>query len=184
VRFFRFFRCWVGGYHHEREESVLFAALTERLELPADRGPVHALGAQHHALAAQLDRLEPLLVTTPTIAPEAHAEIEALSLGYVHGLWQHIDAENSVLFPESAARLRRAGLAGLAWRAPTTDELTARDDGAALVRAFPPVYDPTALRGDGCFACPSYGTTCEGLERTWWTASEWDEFPGRADQMG
>ncbi len=184
ARFFRFFRLWVGGYHHEREESVLFAALVERLELPADRGPIHALTAQHHTLAATLEQLEALLVTAPAIAPAAHATIDALTRAYVHGLWQHIDAENSVLFPESAARLRRAGLAGLGSRAPNADELAAREDGAALVVAFPPVHDAAALRGDGCFACPSYGTTCEGLERTWWTASEWDEFPGHADQLG
>lgn len=184
VRFFQFFRRWVGGYHHEREESVLFAALTGRLELPADRGPIHALTAQHHALEATLTELEPLLVASPTIAPEAHPAIETLTRAYAHGLWQHIDAENSVLFPESAARLRRAGLAGLASRTPTADEAAARDDGEALVRAFPPVHDAAALRGDGCFACPSYGTTCAGLERTWWTDSEWDELPSRADQIG
>jgi hypothetical protein len=37
------------------------------------------------------------------------------------------------------------------------------------------------VRGDGCVICPSYGVTCEGLEREWWNAHEWDEFFARHD---
>ena len=37
------------------------------------------------------------------------------------------------------------------------------------------------LRGDGCIACPNYGTTCDGLEHEWWTDLEWEEMWERGD---
>lgn len=173
-RFFAFFRGFVGGFHHHVEEVVLFPALTGPLALPADRGPVQAIGAQHHALAGTLDALESLLVAAAPPTSDGRAAIATLTRRYCHGLWSHIDAEDSVLFPESAARLERAGLAGLAARAATPDEEAARRDGERLVARYPPVFDPSAMRGEGCPACPSYGTDCDGLERAWWTESEWE----------
>jgi hemerythrin-like domain-containing protein len=179
-RFFRFFRLFVAGYHHDREESVLFPALTADIGLPADRGPIPSLLAQHRELEACLDELEPLIASA-SLDPAASAAVDALSMRYAHGLWQHIDAENSVLLPESAARLTRASVLDLGARTPTDTEIAARDDGERLARDYPPVHDPSAMRGEGCVVCPSYGTTCEGVERTWWNDSEWEEF---ADHLG
>lgn len=175
ARFFTFFRAFVGGYHHDREERALFPALTGALELPGDRGPVPAMIGQHHELAGLLDALEPLLVEA-AIGPEARAPIAALTRRYTHGLWSHIDAEDSVLFPESEARLVRAGMRELGGRTMTPAEEVAREDAERLVAAYPPTEDPTAVRGEGCVICPSYGVTCDGLERAWWTESEWDEL--------
>jgi hemerythrin-like domain-containing protein len=172
ARFFHFFRVYVGHYHHDREETVLFPALTGDLGLPADRGPVAALLGQHHALASDLAALESLLCAPAT----DYATIESLARSYVYGLWQHIDAESSVLFPESATRLEKAGLFGLPSRPPDPAERAARDDGESLTRDYPPIPDTSVMRGDGCACCPSYGTTCDGLERTWWSESEWDQL--------
>jgi len=181
ARFLSFFHRFVGGFHHHVEEVVLFAALTGPLELPADRGPVFAIGAQHHALAECLDALEPLLMKSGPPTPDERAAIATLTRRYCHGLWGHIDAEDSVLFPESAARLVRAGLGGLTARAPTAEEEDARREGERLIGRYPPVPDPTAMRGEGCPACPSYGVDCDGLERAWWTESEWEGLAALAD---
>jgi hemerythrin-like domain-containing protein len=180
LRFFRFLRVFVARYHHHREESVLFPALTADIGLPADRGPLPALLAQHRELEACLAELEPLLVS-PRLDPTKHATIGALATRYAHGLWQHIDAENTVLFPESTARLTRASVRELPSREPTDEEASARDDGERLASHYPPAYDPSAMRGEGCVFCPSYATICEGVERTWWNDSEWEEF---ADHLG
>jgi hemerythrin-like domain-containing protein len=179
-RFFRFLRVFVGSYHHDREESVLFPALIEQVGVPADRGPIPALLTQHHELACWLDELEALLGSAD-IEPAQHAAIEALSMRYAHRLWRHIDAENSVLFPESATRLARAGIFELTSRQPTEEEISAADDAERLVRAYPPEYDPSAMRGEGCIFCPSYGSTCEGVERTWWNESEWEQLAGHLE---
>lgn len=118
--FLRFFRLYAGRFHHAREEAVLFRALVEETEAPADRGPVATLTAQHHIMAAILD------------AAEA-GRLRDLCRRHGAALLHHIDAESSVLFPESETRFRRAGIAVLADREPDADEAAAR---AATSRAL------------------------------------------------
>jgi hemerythrin-like domain-containing protein len=172
VRFVEFFRTYAGQFHHAREEDVLFVALRERAELPGDRGPIAAIVEDHRRMAELLDRLA-LLVT----ADDDHTtEVLDLALRYTEALWHHIDAETSVLFPESVLRLRRHGIAELDSRPPTTEEAAAGADGEALLASYPPTPENEVLRGDGCIACPSYERTCRGLEREWWNEWEWEEF--------
>ncbi len=105
-RFLRFFREFAGAFHHAREEDTLFAALAERAELPADRGPLAAMIAQHAHMAGLLDQLEPLLQIAD-LDPDSAERLQGLAVSYSHALWHHIDAENSVLLPEGELRLRR-----------------------------------------------------------------------------
>jgi hypothetical protein len=58
----------------------------------------------------------------------------------------------------------------------TAEEAAARSAGLALIARYPPERDAELHRGDGCVACPSYGTTCDGLEREWWTDLEWEDM--------
>jgi hemerythrin-like domain-containing protein len=177
--YLRFFRRFAGRYHHAREEDTLFPALVSAAEVPADRGPLRALRADHEALGALLGELAPLL-ERPILDAAAAARLQALAHDYGEGLLHHIAAENSVLFPESAARLGRAGVAELTGRPPTTEEAAARGEGEALVARHPP--GPGDLeRGDGCVACPSYGVRCDGIEREWWSELEWEGFFQRND---
>lgn len=178
-RFLRFFRLYAGTYHHAREEDILMPALTAEAELAADSGPLHSLIDQHHTMAATLAEVAPLL----TGALENDSQKEAivfLSNKYVRALWQHIDAENSVLLPESEERLKWAGVHELPDRPLTGEEAEARAGGEELAMTYPPIPDQEAIRGEGCVICPSLGTTCGGLEREWWTASEWESFADRS----
>jgi hemerythrin-like domain-containing protein len=176
--YLRFFRRWAGDYHHAREEDVLFEALVRELGLPRERGPLAVIARDHAQMADLLNELEAQLGHDDAAA---RVRVDALATAYSHQLWHHIDAENSVLFPESEARLRRH--AELSGRAPTDDELAAKREGEALLARFPPLHDATIFRGDGCIMCPAYGTTCEGLEREWWTESEWEEVYDRLTNM-
>ena len=177
-RFLVFFRAYAGGFHHAREEHVLFAALTQRAELPADRGPVAVMLADHAAMAALLDDLAPL-AGRELLGKLDRVRLRELATAYAHSLWHHIDAENSVLLPESEERLRRHGLSELPARAMSDEERAAQALGEELVVRHPPASDLDAYRGDGCIACPAYGETCRGLEREWWNESEWEEFEAR-----
>lgn len=177
--FLRFFTGYSGGYHHAREEDSLFPALVESAELPRDSGPVAAFLGQHREMEGVLSEMRPLLLAAGPLAPEAAARLGELAGRYVRELWQHIDAENSVLLPESEERLRRAGVTELPSRPPRAEEEAARAEGERLVAAYPPSNDPAAVRGEGCVVCPSYGTTCRGVEREWWNEYEWDEFSER-----
>ena len=107
------------------------------------------------------------------------ARLQQLAVDYSHSLWKHIDAENSVLFPEGQQRLRRFHVLDLPARPMTPEEASAREAGLALVTLYPPQHDPVVHRGDGCIACPSYGTACEGLEQEWWTELEWEDMRER-----
>ncbi|HUJ28519.1 MAG TPA: hemerythrin domain-containing protein [Myxococcales bacterium] len=163
--YLRFFRLWAGRWHHAREEDVLFPALVAT-EVPGDRGPLAILVGAHHAMAHLLDEMESGL--TAELADK-----------YCRALLHHIDAENSVLFPESETRLRRAGGAELASRAPDADELAARGEGERLIARYPPDDGADIFRGDGCTACPAYGDGCDGIEREWWSALEWEDIRER-----
>lgn len=175
-RFVAFFRGFVGGCHHDREERVLVPALVEYLEVPAERGPIAALLTQHHTLAATLDRLRELFATD-LASTEQRAALEDTTRQYTHGLWAHIDAEDSVWFPESEGRLSKLGPRALPGAEPLgDDERALREMAAQLLETYPPLPDASAPRGAGCVVCPSYGVDCDGLEREWWRQSEWDEL--------
>ena len=121
-----------------------------------------------------LDAMEGLLGSP--LSETDRTRLQALAVDYSHSLWRHIDAENSVLFPEGQERLRRFHVQELPSRAMTETEAAAREAGLVLISRYPPFMDPEVHRGDGCVACPSFGTTCDGLEREWWTELEWEDM--------
>ena len=116
------------------------------------------------------------MITSATLDDDGRSQLTSIALDYSEQLWHHIDAENSVLFPESEARLVRHGVPELPSRGMTDEEAAAREHGVQLVARYPPVHEPQVMRGDGCVLCPAMLTTCEGLERTWWNEWEWEEF--------
>lgn len=175
ARFVAFFTEFVGHFHDEREEQVLFEALVTEAELPRERGPVYAITREHAEMKAWLREMASLLERRPQSQADG-ARLRALATRYSHALWRHIDAENSVLFPQAGERLNRCGVRELVDRPPTGPEAAARDGAAALLARYPPVEDAVLARGDGCFLCRAHGDTCDGLEAEWWTELEWEEF--------
>jgi len=174
--FVAFFRGYAAGFHHAREEDVLLPALVKEAELPESSGPVQALIAQHHEMAAMLGELAALL-GAELATPAERERLSEVATRYSRALWAHIDAENSVLLPESEKRLRRVGVLELDGRGPTAEEEAARETGHRLVQLYPPTEDVGAVRGEGCVVCASFGVTCDGVEREWWNEFEWEEFP-------
>lgn len=179
ARFMRFFRIYAGAFHHEREESVLFPSLIRDAGLPGDHGPIAVILDDHQRMAAMLDAIDAILGRNASGDGE-RVVLAELVKSYSHALWAHIDAENSVLLPESEERLRQNGIRELPCREPDENEQEARRTGEALVTIYPPM-EPDSIRGDGCMMCPAYGPRCGGVEREWWNDNEWDEF---ADHIG
>jgi hemerythrin-like domain-containing protein len=180
-RFVTFFRLYADGFHHAREEGVLFPALLEHLEIPGDRGPIAAITQDHAALRVMVATLATLFDADLDggLADDALARVDATAIAFSRALWLHIDAETSVLFPECQERLARMGVRELPTRPPTAEEAAARDVGEALAAKWPPFVDLEIVRGEGCAICPSFGVRCDGIEREWWSELEWDEFPDR-----
>lgn len=177
-RFMAFFRRYAGEFHHDKEEQVLFRGLAERAELPSTRGPIAALTGEHQRLAGLLDAMEDL-IGSPLAGAADRQRLQTLAVDYTRSLWRHIDAENSVLFPEGEERLRRFHVRDLPSRPMTCAEASAHEAGLALVTTYPPMHDAEVHRGDGCIACPSFGSACEGLEAEWWTELEWEDMEER-----
>jgi hemerythrin-like domain-containing protein len=173
-RFISFFRLFAGDFHHAKEEDTLFPALQRHADLP-EAGPIAVLTADHRRMAGVLDELSGL-ITRRSLDQMQRDRLQALAVEYSHGLWHHIDAENSVLFPESEGRLAKHGVRELPSRPMTADEASAREAGEDLVRRYPPSFDPTIVRGDGCVSCQAFAESCRGLEREWWNQWEWEEF--------
>jgi hypothetical protein len=159
--YLRFFRLYAGRFHHAREEDVLFPALVAT-DVPGDRGPLKVLLDAHRSMARVLD------------AMDSGITLE-LAERYGRALLHHIDAENSVLFPESEIRLRSSGGALLPSRAPDAEEAAARVEGERLVAKFAPSDFPGIFRGEGCVACAEYGDGCDGIEREWWSELDWED---------
>jgi hemerythrin-like domain-containing protein len=162
--FVHFFRVFVAGYHHEREENVLFPALVEKAEVPADRGPLPSIEADHRTASTLVNELDE--------AAGNQQKAAAVARRLAHHLWEHVDKEDSVLLPESSERLRRNGVTRLEGREPTAEEEAARTLGEQLTERFPPLDDPEVVRGDGCIACSAFGETCGGIETEWWSTWE------------
>jgi hemerythrin-like domain-containing protein len=162
--FVRFFRVFVAGFHHQREEETLFPALVDRAEVPKDRGPLPAIAADHREAVLFVDALE-----AASRDPKRAAEV---ARRFANHLWEHVDKEESVLLPEARERLRRNGLTRLEGREPTDEEQGAREVGEQLTERFPPLDDPDHVRGDGCVVCSAFGETCAGIETEWWNTWE------------
>ena len=162
ARFARFFDVYSGGFHHGREDGILLPALVEHLEVPGDRGPIAIVRGEH-------ERLEEL---GGRLGADGDAEV---AREIARTLWEHIDKEDSVLFPEAADRLPRNGVFELPDRSMTDQEEAARALGEELAGRYPPLDDPEMLRGDGCIACSASTETCRGIEAEWWNAWEWEQ---------
>jgi hemerythrin-like domain-containing protein len=175
ARFLRFFRQYAGHFHHAREEDTLFVSLVRDAELPGERGPIKVLLDDHTRMAGLRDAMEPL-IGAALVDEAARQRLEALAVDYSRALWHHIDAENSVLLPDSAERLRRHGVHELPSRPMTAEERDAMTMGEDLLARYPPLEDPGIIRGDGCVMCPAFVESCRGLEHEWWNEWEWDEF--------
>jgi hemerythrin-like domain-containing protein len=168
--FLSFFEIYVGRWHHEREESLLFPALERDAQLPADRGPIPVLLADHASGSQALDAMRDAL------SNDERAEFERIAREYTRALWSHIDAENSVLFPESEQQLRRNQIHELPLPVAPDDvrEAAARAD--ALIERYGEGDTPDVIRGAGCVMCAAYGESCRGVEHEWWNEWQWEEF--------
>ncbi len=161
-------RGWVGGFHHRREERILFTALVEYAEVPAKHGPIPILTDEHRESAALVDALEAAAASGP--------EAAGIARRLAAHLWEHVDKETSVIFPEARLRLVRGGAPALSDPGPTEAEATVRELADELVERFPPEEDPDVMRGEGCIACSAFAVTCGGIEKEWWNDWEMEHY--------
>jgi len=173
-----FFSGYADARHHAMEEDILLRALRD-VELP-EEGPIAVIRAEHAQNRAAIGALRAMAREGRLDAPG----LTETARHYCARLWEHIDKEDSVLFPECETRLRLEG-------ARLDRELDAHDarhgDGAALAalgaslveRFAPRATLPGVFRGEGCAVCRHFGDGCQGVEHAWWSELEWESFRAR-----
>jgi hemerythrin-like domain-containing protein len=97
---FDFLRIFVDKCHHGKEEGFLFPAL-EQAGIPNQNGPIGVMLAEHK-MGRELVKQMLYSVTKNTIKKD---EFIASAYSYVRLLRNHIEKENSVLFPMGDSRL-------------------------------------------------------------------------------
>ncbi len=100
----RFLRDFADGYHHAKEEGVLFVALVEA-GMPAQAGPVAVMLHEHDRARALTAALAAAVRRYAAGESGLAAEVAATGREYGALLAQHIRKEDGILFPMAAHML-------------------------------------------------------------------------------
>jgi hemerythrin-like domain-containing protein len=104
ARFVRFIRGFADGWHHGKEEDILFRAMG-RAGFPAQGGPVAVMLAEHDMGRAHVRSLDRLAGQAGAWTGEERARVAEEALGYASLLRAHIRKEDEILYPMAEARL-------------------------------------------------------------------------------
>lgn len=114
-RFVKFIVEFADGWHHGKEEEILFKTMTEH-GFPSQFGPIAVMLQEHtvgRELVGQLGRF--VQQTTPWDDSARH-QIARTALSYVDLLRNHIQKEDQVLYPMAKAKLPQPAMASMATR--------------------------------------------------------------------
>ncbi len=93
-----FFRNFADKCHHHKEEGELFPMLLQH-GMPGDGGPVGAMLEEHEQGRALVRRMQDAADKFAAGDMSARTALVSSTLEYVKLLREHIEKENSVLFP-------------------------------------------------------------------------------------
>jgi hemerythrin-like domain-containing protein len=93
-----FIKGFADGCHHRKEEGVLFEAMLDA-GLPRQTGPIAVMLAEHEAGRAFTRGMRAAAERLAAGDASAAHDVVANARGYVELLSQHIQKENSILFP-------------------------------------------------------------------------------------
>jgi hemerythrin-like domain-containing protein len=103
-RFATFIREFADGYHHGKEEDILFAAMVEA-GFPRNGGPIAVMLMEHDEGRAHV-RVLGELASQPTPWTDAdRTRLADAAHGYGDLLRQHIHMEDAILYPMAEQRL-------------------------------------------------------------------------------
>jgi len=93
-----FLKVFVDRCHHGKEEDLLFPAM-EKAGVPRNGGPIDQMLFEHQQGRRHVSAMDDALKQYRTGSAGAGSEISAQARSYKALMTQHIDKENSVLFP-------------------------------------------------------------------------------------
>lgn len=113
--FVRFFQGFVEGWHHAKEEGLLFPTMVEG-GFPKDSGPVAVMQAEHQEGRAATHRLAEYAIRPQEWTADDKGAIASVGRSYVGCIQAHILKEEAVLYPMVLTRLPESAFASIAER--------------------------------------------------------------------
>jgi hemerythrin-like domain-containing protein len=107
-----FIRNYADGYHHAKEEDLLFPAMYDA-GFPKDAGPVAVMLNEHDEGRAYVRAMAEAVARYSVGDTTARDEIAEYALSYAGLLDQHIEKENQALYPMADGRLEERAQAEL-----------------------------------------------------------------------
>lgn len=133
ARFAQFFRDYADGFHHGKEEELLFREL-EGMGFPRNAGPLGVMLYEHVRGRELVGRLAALGAASAPWAEADSAELKDAALEYVFLLRNHIQKEDGVLFPMAEEALGSDLRSSLLARFRKFDEERSPEEKARLVQ--------------------------------------------------
>ena len=103
-KFVQFLREYTDGWHHIKEEDLLFATMV-KAGFPKDSGPVGCMLREHEMGRAHVAALAGLARGTGPLSPAEQLELAEHVMGYARLLVAHIAKENQMLYPMAERNL-------------------------------------------------------------------------------
>ena len=180
--FSRFFLEFLEGYHFKKESDIVFDALIQ-MGVPARKGPMYYYELEHDHHKEDIGRLDKL-ASLNAWGDDEKNELVKICEKFCAEVWEHIDKEDSVLFPEFEERVKGKVVKEVEKKHIEFKEKSGRvtflKTGMEFIAKYKPVERlPDVIRGDGCMSCRYYGEGCSGIEHEWWTEHEWEDFFAR-----
>jgi hemerythrin-like domain-containing protein len=120
--FSRFFREYLDGAHHHKEEALLFEAMFDA-GFSRTSGPVACMNHEHEDGRAAVAKLSALAEGAGALSPDELASLVEASADFTRLLASHIAKENQMLYPLAARALSDETLDALAERARAAHSL-------------------------------------------------------------
>lgn len=93
-----FIRNYTDGYHHAKEEEILFKRMGKELPKLANNGPITGMLIEHDMARLYISNLEKALKEYENGNDEARLDIIANTVCYGDLLIRHVDKENNVIY--------------------------------------------------------------------------------------
>ena len=180
--FTQLFTEFLEGYHFKKETEIVFDSLFQ-LGIPVSKGPMYYYELEHDHHKEDTKHLEKF-ASLKSWSDTEKDEVVEISEKFCAEVWEHIDKEDSVVFPEVEERVKGKIVKGIEEKhvefEKKIDRASFLNKGRELITKYKPVDKlHNVIRGDGCVSCRYYGEGCSGIEHEWWSEHEWEDFFAR-----
>lgn len=109
-RFVKFIVEFADGWHHGKEEDILFKTMVEH-GFPSQFGPIGVMMQEHAQGREYVAQLQRFVQQNSPWDVSARQQVAKFALSYIDLLRNHIQKEDQILYPMAQARLPQAAMA-------------------------------------------------------------------------